>query len=74
MSKTLPFSFFVPMIIHVEACWGGGERHYFRLTTPNGSRETIRGEVWNRKAASKALDLFENISRLKRSTIRFKVR
>ena len=57
--------------VKVESCWGGGEKYYFRITTPGNARETIRGEKWTRKVASEALNLLENVYHYDRAKIRF---
>ena len=62
------------MIIKVESCWGGNNHYTFRLTTPDGSREYVRGDEWSRKLASEALDIFEKVYGLSRRKIRFDVR
>lgn len=59
------------MVVRVERCWGGGDKYYFRLTMPNGSRECISGEKWTRAVASEALDLLEGVYHLPRRNIRF---
>lgn len=61
------------MIVHVEACWAGKEP-YQRLTLPDGSRDRIERDTWDRKAATEALDLLENVYHLERRKIRFQVR
>lgn len=61
------------MKVKIEHCWGGG--HTFRITLPDGSRESIRDPGgWDRKTASKVLDLLEHVYKLKRRSIRFDVR
>lgn len=61
--------------IKVESVWNGqANGHGFRLTTPSGLREQLRGETWTRRLASEALDLFEHVYHFKRSAIRFDVR
>lgn len=58
------------MKITVERCMG----NYFRLTTPCGSREFIshdEGDSWDRNHATQALNLFERVYGMKRSSIRF---
>jgi hypothetical protein len=62
------------MRIRVESCWNGGKSLYFRLTLPDGSRETVGGERWTRSVASEALDLLEALYHLKRRSIRLDVR
>lgn len=59
------------MRIKVEACWGGNQCYYFRLTLPDGSREYLRGEYWDRALAREALDKLEALYGLRRSAIRF---
>lgn len=60
------------MIVKVEQCWGGKDL-YFRLTLPDGSRESIQKDTWDRKAATEARNLLENVYHLKRQNIRFQV-
>ena len=60
------------MKVKVEACWDGKAR-YYRLTMPGGARERINREVWDRKAASEALNLLENVYHLPRRSVRFNV-
>lgn len=46
----------------------------FRLTLPDGSRESIpnpEGDYWDRKTAKAALDLLETVCGLDRRRIRF---
>ena len=62
------------MRIKVESCWNGGDRHYFRLTLPNGDRESITGYTWTRSTATEALDLLESLYGYIRRSIRFDVR
>ena len=50
-----------------------GSRWYFRLTMPDGSRESVPGDVWNRKTASAALDLLESVYGFDRRRVRFDV-
>ena len=57
------------MIVKVEKCWAGQE--VYRLTLPDGSRERINRDTWNRQAASEALDLLEHVYHLERRKIRF---
>ena len=62
------------MKVNVERCWsGGGDRFTFRLTLPDGSREIVSGQEWNRRTASEALDVLESVYHLKRTAIRFVV-
>jgi hypothetical protein len=62
------------MRVHVEACWGGGSIHYFRLTLPDGRRERVRGERWDRATAATARDILQHLYHIKRHSIRFRVR
>lgn len=62
------------MRIKVEACWGGHENHCFRLTLPDGRRESVRGNVWDRAAATEALNTFETLYGIPRRSVRFDVR
>lgn len=59
------------MKINVEFCNGGNNKFYFRLIFKNGKREFVNSESWNRKTASKALDLLQNVYGLKRKSIKF---
>ena len=62
------------MIVRVEATWDGSrDGHGFRLTMPDGRRESVRGEAWDRKTASQALDLLEHVYHVKRGAVRFDV-
>ena len=61
------------MTIKVEGCWNGGSKYSFRLTMPDGSRESIMGEDWTRKLASRALDIAEHVYGFNRRKIRFRV-
>ena len=61
------------MTIKVEACYGGNDHYTFRLTMPDGSRESIRGVKWTRKLASEALDIMVNVYGYNRRRIRFDV-
>ena len=63
------------MQVTVEATWSGGERYGFRLTLPDGRRANLRGDTWNLKTASEALDLLcVEFRGIPRSQIRFKVK
>lgn len=57
------------MRIQVQPEFAGSLR--FRLTTPDGKREYVRGEKWTRKLASEALDLYQYVYKFKRKNIRF---
>jgi hypothetical protein len=64
------------MTVLVESCWG--DKLYFRITLPpeahsRANREFVVGDTWNRRTATEALDLLENVYGLKRANIRFKV-
>ena len=66
------------MKIRVDACWGGGDHYYFRLAIPGelvlgGGREVVYGDTWDRKTASKALDLLEHVYGVDRRRVRFVV-
>ena len=62
-------------VIKVESTWSGHkDEHGFRLTLPDGSRESVRGSEWNRRTATEALNLFERVYGIPRSTIRFEIR
>jgi hypothetical protein len=68
------------MKIKVEACWGGGQRHFFRVTLPksagfrNDAHEFVSGDAWNRATAKEALDLLQNVYHIPRHNVRFDVR
>lgn len=62
------------MIVKVEACWSGGNKYTFRLTLPNGTRESVTGQTWTRALASEALDLLANVYGYNRRAVRFAVR
>lgn len=59
------------MKVKVEACWGGGDV-YHRVNV-NGDRFRVNRDTWDRKAATEALDVLENVYHLPRSSIRFEV-
>lgn len=65
------------MTVRVEQCCG--DRLYFRITLPpqahslNSPREFVVGDEWDRRTATEALDLLENVYGFKRANIRFKV-
>lgn len=61
------------MIIKVEACWGG-HNSYFRINLPDGRRERVSGDNWDRSTAKETLDLLERVYGYKRSNIRLLVR
>jgi hypothetical protein len=58
------------MTVTVEHCFNGN-RVYFRLTTPDGSRDRIETERWTRQTAAEARDLCAKVYGLERSLIRF---
>lgn len=61
------------MTILVDRCSDGT----FRLTDPQGRRESISNELgdrWDRDFASQALDLYQHVYHYKRRGIRFCVR
>ena len=58
-------------IIRVERCWNGGTRFSFRLTMPDGSRESVTGEEWTRKVAGEALNIAEHVYGYDRRNVRF---
>lgn len=60
------------MTVKVEACWNGRDMCQ-RITMPDGSRETIRRDAWDRKAASEAIDLLEHVYGFGRRNVRFDV-
>ena len=55
------------MKIKVEACSNG----MFRMMGPKGLKGT---EIWDRKTAKKALDLYEKVYHYKRRSIKFDIR
>ena len=57
--------------VRVERCWSGGERHYLRLTLPQGQREFLSYGKWSRRAASEALDVCEYCYNMPRGSVRF---
>lgn len=60
------------MNVEVERCWGGNNRCYFRLTLPDGSRETVTGgSWWTRATATEALNLLEVLYGVQRRGVRF---
>lgn len=61
------------MRVKVERCWNGSS-YSFRLTLPDGRRESIdnpSGDWWRRSDAVKAKDKLCNLYGLKRDSIRF---
>lgn len=61
------------MTIKVDHVWNG-RSHLFRITLPNGQRETILDPGgWDKQTASTALNLLEDIYGLVRRNIRFVV-
>lgn len=58
------------MIIKVEQCFNGHEL-YFRLTLPDGKRQSIMGDKWVRETSTIALDILERVYGLTRRNIRF---
>jgi hypothetical protein len=61
------------MKIRVESCWSGGDCFSFRLSTKDGKRFTLPGEVWNRRTAREALNLLETELGVDRRRVRFHV-
>jgi hypothetical protein len=62
------------MKVKVEACWSGGDNHYFRLTMPDGSRESVTPDepmIWSRKTATEALNVLESVYHVERRKVRF---
>jgi len=57
------------MKVKVTHCTG--RTLYFKLTWGDGQWQNIPGEVWDRKTATKALNVLERIYGLKRASIRF---
>lgn len=60
------------MTIRVQTCWNG-RNILFRIKLPAGGHESIAADQWDRKTASKALDLLQNVYGLKRQNVRFYV-
>ena len=58
--------------VKVAQCWNGGNKYSFRLTMPDGSRESIGGQDWTRKVARTALDLLQNVYGYERRKVRFR--
>lgn len=48
-----------------------GSKLGYRMTDPQGRRETVSGVLWTRTLAKKALDIWENVYGYKRRNIRF---
>ena len=48
-----------------------GRIAFFRLSWDSGHWQNIEGNIWDRKMASKALDLLERVHGLKRRLVRF---
>lgn len=61
------------MIVKLEKCWNGGRSYSFRLTLPDGRRESISGDDggWTKKRATEALDRLSTLYHLPRHSIRF---
>lgn len=59
------------IIIKVERCFPGNR---WRMTTPNGNRETLHAEKWTKRESSRALDLFENVYHYRRKDIHFEIK
>lgn len=60
------------MNVKVQRCWAGGNKYYYRALICGGLRVRVEeGEHWNRKIASRMLDLISTETGLKRSSIRF---
>ncbi len=57
------------MKIKVERCWNGA-KEFYTLFLPNG-RERVYEDVWDKKTATLAIDLLENVYHLKRKNIKF---
>lgn len=64
------------MRVRVEVCWGGGDSMQARLTFAKGARLVLPllDGKWNRRAASRALDLIEVERGVPRARVRFEVR
>ena len=62
--------------VTVTRCWGGQEPYFLvgYNSIGNGfiSACRIRRDVWDRKAASEALDVLESVYGLTRSQVRFR--
>ena len=59
------------MKIRVEGCYAG--HFYYRITLPDGRRERVEADTWNRSVASSVLTLLSAVYGLKRKNIRFSV-
>ena len=48
------------MRVKVQRCWGGSDRYYYRALICGGLLVRVAdGEYWNRRVASRMLDLIE---------------
>lgn len=68
------------MKVKVSSCWAGNSKYYFKLEfrTRRGHPmveilSNRDGDNWDRKLASCALDLFEDVWGFNRRSIRFEV-
>jgi hypothetical protein len=60
------------MRVKVERCFNGNRDVYtYRMTLPDGRRESIRGEQWSRSLASEAKDRLSSLYHVNRDAIRF---
>ena len=62
------------MKVQVAPCFGGSLRH--RLEFMHGGQlcvETVRTEVWDRKAATEALDILQYVYGVNRRNVRFEI-
>lgn len=62
------------MIVKVEGEYCGHDRFRFRLTLPNGKRESVPGREWTRAVAADALTVLERVYGYSRRNIRFRHR
>ena len=61
------------MLVKLEACWSGNDKHHTRVTLPCGSRYMVPTETGyaSRKERSRILDLREEADGIPRRKVRF---
>lgn len=61
------------MLVKLEACWSGNDKHHTRVTLPCGSRYMVPTEDGypSRKERSRILDLLERVEGIPRRKVRF---
>ena len=61
------------MLVKLEACWSGGDKHHTRVTLPCGSCYMVPTEngYASRKERSLILDLLESVEGIPRRKVRF---